>query len=210
MVIKFSAVLLIPTLIALYAICWVQRPGSFPLSRAAIAAGTVLGAVALVVGIVYWPETVRCWTTAVTPLAGLANRETLTGEILFHLGRWFHLPAHRFLFGLNAVATHNAGGHASYLLGMRSDQGWWYYFPVVFAVKSTVAALAAVALLLAAGVWMAAGVWIAPISRQVLSVFRAIPPIAIGLLLPPVLYFAISMSGGINLGMLHILPVYPF
>jgi 4-amino-4-deoxy-L-arabinose transferase-like glycosyltransferase len=26
MVIKFSAVLLIPTLIALYAICWVQRP----------------------------------------------------------------------------------------------------------------------------------------------------------------------------------------
>src|SRR5207237_7550038 len=71
-------------------------------------------------------------------------------------------------------------------------------------------ALAAVALLLAAGLWMAAGVWIAPISQQVLSVFRAVPPIAIGLLLPPVLYFAISMSGGINLGMRHILPVYPF
>ena len=212
MVIKFSAVLLIPTLIALYAICWVQRPGSFPLARAAIAAGVVLGAVVLVVTIVYWPETVRCWKTAVTPLATVADRENLTGRILFRLGRWFHLPAHRFLFGLNAVASHNAGGHASYLLGMRSEQGWWYYFPVVFAVKSTMAALAAAALLMALGVWMAAGVWIAakPISRRVLSTFRAIPPIAIGLFLPPVLYFAISMTGGINIGMRHILPVYPF
>ena len=59
------------------------------------------------------------------------------------------------------VADHNAGGHSSYLLGMRSDTGWWYYFPVVFAVKSTMAALAATLLLLAAGLWqaLAGGEW---------------------------------------------------
>ena len=73
----------------------------------------------------------------------LVVRGNPTGEMLYYLGRKLHLPAHAYLFGLNAVADHNAGGHSSYLLGMRSETGWWYYFPVVFAVKSTMAALAA-------------------------------------------------------------------
>ena len=46
------------------------------------------------------------------------------GKAWFHLGRKLHLPAHAYLFGLNAVADHNAGGHSSYLMGMRSDTGW--------------------------------------------------------------------------------------
>src|ERR1039458_6292056 len=54
-----------------------------------------------------------------------------TGKALFYLGRKLHLPAHAYLLGLNHVADHNAGGHSSYLLGMRSETGWWYYFPVV-------------------------------------------------------------------------------
>jgi hypothetical protein len=116
---------------------------------------------------------------------------------LFFLGRWLHLPAHAYLLGLNHVADHNAGGHSSYLLGMRSETGWWYYFPVVFAVKSTMAALAAAGLLLAAGLWQA---W----KRQSIS------SMALGLALPPLLYFASSMTSGINIGMRHILPVYPF
>ena len=73
--------------------------------------------------------------------------------MLYRAGKWLHLPAHEYLVGLNNVATHNASGHASYLLGQRNDKGWWYYFPVVFGVKSAMAALAAAALLLAAGLW---------------------------------------------------------
>ena len=33
---------------------------------------------------------------------------------------------------------------------------------------------------------------------------------ALGLALPPLFYFAFSMTSGINIGMRHILPVYPF
>jgi hypothetical protein len=124
-------------------------------------------------------------------------RNNAIGNALFVLGGWLHLPAHAYLLGLNHVADHNAGGHSSYLLGMRSETGWWYYFPVVFAVKSTMAALAAAGLLLAAGLWQA---W----KRQSIS------PMALGLALPPLLYFASSMTSGINIGMRHILPVYPF
>ena len=34
-----------------------------------------------------------------------------TGKAWFYLGSKLHLPAHAYLFGLNAVADHNAGGH---------------------------------------------------------------------------------------------------
>jgi hypothetical protein len=194
---KFSAVLLLPALVILYAACWIRRPREFPVRRAVIAAATLAATVVLMVMVVYWPETVRCWRTNVPQLSTLVVRGNPTGEILFYLGRKLHLPAHAYLYGLNAVADHNAGGHPSYLLGMRSDTGWWYYFPVVFAVKSTMAALAAALLLLGAGLWQA---W----RRQWVS------PMTLGLAVPPVVYFVFSMTSGINIGMRHILPVYPF
>jgi hypothetical protein len=194
---KFSAVLLIPSLVILYGACWIRQPKEFPVRRAAVAFATVLATVTLMVAVVYWPETVRCWRTKVPQLSTLVVRGNPTGEILFYLGRKLHLPAHAYLFGLNAVADHNAGGHSSYLLGMRSETGWWYYFPVVFAVKSTIAALIAALLLLGATLWQ---VW----RREWLS------PMTMGLALPPLLYFVFSMTSGINIGMRHILPVYPF
>jgi hypothetical protein len=194
---KFSAVLLLPSLVILYAACWIRRPREFPIRRAAAAIGTLLGVVVVMVAVVYWPETLRCWRTTVPRIDTVAVRTNPTGEALYDLGQWLHLPAHAYLSGLNAVADHNAGGHSSYLLGMRSEKGWWYYFPVVFAVKSTMAALVATLLLLAAGLWQA-------VRRE------WIPPMAMGLALPPLLYFVFSMTSGINIGMRHILPVYPF
>ncbi|HUP04451.1 MAG TPA: hypothetical protein VMU19_10705, partial [Bryobacteraceae bacterium] len=109
--------------------------------------------------------------------------------------RKFRLPDHAFLVGIYAVFEHNFKGHTSYLLGLRSDTGWWYYFPVVFAVKSTIAALVATVFVLAAGIRRG---------------FRAWPIMAIGFVFPPLLYFLASMNSGINIGMRHILPIYPF
>jgi hypothetical protein len=194
---KFSAVLLLPPLAVLYAVCWIRRPREFPVRRAAIAAGTVMATVILMAAVIYWPETVRCFQSNVPRLSPLVARNNVIGKTLFLLGRWFHLPAHAYLLGLNHVADHNAGGHNSYLMGMRSETGWWYYFPVVFAVKSTMAALGATLLMLAAGLWQA---W----RREWIS------PMALGLALPPLFYFVVSMTSGINIGMRHILPVYPF
>ena len=199
MVTKFSAVLLIPTFVVLYAVGWVERPKEFPLRRLAVAGGAIFATLFAGVIAIYWPETVRCLTTRVPRLADVANRGNMAGAILWRLGRTLHLPAHRFLVGLNAVAEHNTGGHASYLMGLRSETGWWYYFPVVFAVKSTIAALAAAAIVLVNGIW-----------RTVRAGLRGIPIMAVGLAFPPVLYFVLSMTSGINIGMRHILPVYPF
>jgi len=68
---------------------------------------------------------------------------------------------------------HNEGGHESYLLGVRSNKGWWYYFPVVFAVKSTATAILALLLLAAAGLW---AIW--------RGAWRGVPLIVFGLAVP--------------------------
>jgi Dolichyl-phosphate-mannose-protein mannosyltransferase len=196
LVTKFSALLLVPGMVILYAIRWWQRPSDFPVRRAVAAGAALVGITVLVAAVVYWPETLRCWRSAVPPLAASVKRGNLIGEALYHAGRWFHLPEHAFLAGLGKVAQHNQGGHPSYLMGVRSDKGWWYYFPVVFAVKSTMAALAAALLLLAAGL---AALW-----------RRSVPFLWLGVLVPPVIYFVFSMTSAINIGMRHILPVYPF
>ncbi len=52
------------------------------------------------------------------------------------------LPAPRFFTGLATLWAHNAAGPASYLLGRRSSSGFWYYYPVVLAIKTPLAFLA--------------------------------------------------------------------
>lgn len=193
---KFSALLLIPPMVILYAIRVVQAsamPWKRTMRDVAMLAATPL----IVIAILYWPETIHSFSSSVPQLALVVNRGNPIGAVLFRLGRWFHLPAHAFFTGLGKVAQHNQAGHPSYLLGMRSDKGWWYYFPVVFAVKSTVAALTATALLLAAGIG-------AILRRPRISFAWC------GLLIPPLTYFVISMTSTINIGMRHILPIYPF
>jgi hypothetical protein len=217
MVVKFSAVLLVPPFVLLFAFEWIRRPRDFGIRRAATAAAALAGVLLVSVVIVYWPESVRCWKargTPATPIpAGEATPLTTAMRVL-------HLPRHTFLTGLNDVVFHNESGHESYLMGIRSDKGLWDYFPVVFAVKSTLTALAAFALLLAAvasASWPTFGSNRTSPSRQRLSAppglhdrLRAIPPMTLGLALPPAIYFAFSMNSAINLGMRHILPIYPF
>ena len=196
LVVKFSALLLAPAIALLYAIRWVQSPAEFPLRRLALTVAVTGGACAAVVGAAYGPETLHSLHSGAPKLHRTLSRHSTAGEALYQVSRRLGLPRHQFFLGLEEVATHNAGGHSTYLLGRLSDSGWWYYFPVVFAVKSTVAALAATLLLLAAGVWS-------------LARWRPVPFPLVALLLPAGLYFLVSTTSGINLGVRHILPVYP-
>jgi hypothetical protein len=199
MVVKFSAILLVPSLVLLYVVCWIRRPAEFPIRRAVGVAVVMFAMLTLTVAVVYWPETIRCFRTRTEALEKVVNQDNFIGLTLAWLGERFHLPAHDYLLGLARVAEHNTGGHPSYLLGMRSTTGFWYYFPVAFAVKSTLAALAALLLVTVLGSWM--------VLRNGL---RSVTPMALGLAVPPLLYFAFSMTSAINLGLRHILPVYPF
>jgi hypothetical protein len=86
----------------------------------------------------------------------------------------------------------------SYLCGQYSKTGWWYYFPLAMAFKTPLATLAALGLALA--YYLARGrQWRGPAEMWTIC--------ALGLL--PAIYMVIAMRQPLDLGIRHVLPVYP-
>ena len=95
--------------------------------------------------------------------------------------------------GLLALQAHVRQGHSAYLLGQVSDVGFWYFYPVVLALRTplTFAVFAAIGVLGAAA-------RAASRSREALA-----PAAVAGALLLAV------MPSTINIGVRHVLVVYP-
>jgi 4-amino-4-deoxy-L-arabinose transferase-like glycosyltransferase len=112
--------------------------------------------------------------------------------VIPRLAAW-HLLPEAYLFGLVDIAT-AAKRDPMFLLGVDYATGRWFYFPVAFLIKSTLGFLA---LLLAApfleNLWKC-GKWRATAY----------------LLVPALMYFGVSLASTMNIGIRHILPVYPF
>jgi hypothetical protein len=102
-----------------------------------------------------------------------------------------HLLPESYTYGLADIVVENE--LFTYLLGTVYLTGRWFYFPVAFTIKSSIALL----LLL-------------PVGLLTPRLYRGHPRRALFLLLPPVVYFAFSLTSGLNIGIRHILPVYPF
>lgn len=103
------------------------------------------------------------------------------------------LPLSEAMIGVLDLFVHNAVGHDSYLLGQFSQSGWWYFFPVVLAVKTPIGLL-----LLAIFGW-------AVVVRR----FRHAPWPQILTAIFPVAILLVCMAARVNLGVRHILPMYP-
>jgi hypothetical protein len=83
---------------------------------------------------------------------------------------------------------------SAFLHGQYSIIGWWYFFPVAFLIKTPVALL----LLALAGTVVCIWRW------------RSFLADASFIILPIAVYFTIAMAQKINIGLRHILPIYPF
>lgn len=105
------------------------------------------------------------------------------------------IPAPLFFVGLAAVRDHAIHGHESFFLGEYRDRGWWYYFPVLIAVKSPIS------LLLATGVGTA--LLLVEARRQRRAQVLLPLAIALGILM-------VGISSPINIGIRHLLPIYAF
>ena len=116
------------------------------------------------------------------------------GVVLSHL--WLPRELKDLVNGIVAVKAHNDNGHLSYLLGEVRRTGWWYFYLVALAVKTPIPLLVAGPVGLA---WLAASGW-----RRRES--WSLAPLAIAL---SILVFASAVSR-INIGIRHILILYPF
>ncbi|MGD0778484.1 MAG: glycosyltransferase family 39 protein [Candidatus Solibacter sp.] len=102
------------------------------------------------------------------------------------------LPFPELFDGIRTVIAHNATGHPAYLLGERSQFGWWYYYPVVLAVKTPLPFLA----LLFIGIAVSLSK-----SNRARAAYWLPMAFSLGI-------FFVSFVSHINIGVRHILPVY--
>lgn len=112
---------------------------------------------------------------------------------MLHILRWI-LPTD-LLMGIYWQLHHTRIGHPASLLGMYSEHGWWYYFPVAFSFKVTIPFLI---LSVASVAWAARRVGREREGRWLV------------LLVPLVLYTALLALSPINIGVRYYLPAYIF
>lgn len=192
---KFSALLLAP--VALLVLTVAVSGGDLTLRRAG---GIVLllfaassFAIWAVYGFHYAPSAIGGWSVSPDQMGSMAAQLPLAGPLLAWADAHHLLPAAYIQgFMLSFTSAENLPG---YLAGEVSTGGWWYYFPLAFLLKTPVA----LTMLAAAG-----GVALA--RRRV--GWGRLDLACLGL--PPAVYLGFAMSTEINLGLRHILPVYPF
>ena len=210
MLTKFSALFVLPVLLLLYLFRWWQQ-GAAPIEGRRLSFGhlaaslaVVAAIAALVIAAAYGPATVRSF--AGPPLQDSLDNSTVMNRALGTLGWFFDLPAHPFFNGLRLVGGMGKVPHPAYLLGRYSNYSWWYYYPVVFAVKTPTAVL-----LLVAG--CAAIVWraLARRPRPALAALRQDSAFRWVVLAAPIaVYTPMLLSAPVALGIRYMLPLFPF
>jgi Dolichyl-phosphate-mannose-protein mannosyltransferase len=195
---KFSMLVIVPTL-AFYLLVrlFIQRRDRKQRAQVLLHSGVMTVVVLLLVNAAYYfqhpaleASDVR-WVEQRSPaLLGFVT----TGV------RWLSkiVPTY-YLFGVYNIELHNHYGHATSLLGQYNDLGWWYYFPVAFALKTTIPFLVLAVVALGWAVW-----------RLTIKQNGKRDKRFLWLVVPVGIYLAISLTSHINIGIRHFLPVYPF
>ena len=200
---KFSCVLLVPMVVLLALVgllrerreaARVGRPPGLLALRGLFLAGAasavvLFGSYAVAMRHMSRPEAAKA--VRIFLVSRQAPEETI-GRILA-ISRLSKEAGH-YAAGLAGIAVQNrTGGGVNYLHGRLSVDGFWEYFFVAFAVKSSLGFLAILA--------VACGV----------AAFRRVRPdlVLLTLVLPPAYLFLTGMATSYNIGIRHMLPVYP-
>ena len=84
---------------------------------------------------------------------------------------------------------------SGFLAGSYRTDGWWWFFPFAFLIKTPISVI----VLFAAGGVLALNRW-----------WRFVDNDAMYVMLPPAVFLAAAMLAKLNIGLRHILPIYPF
>ncbi|MCC6129727.1 MAG: glycosyltransferase family 39 protein [Acidobacteria bacterium] len=203
---KFSAVLLAPLTLALVLLFILKErrdardepdlPPSKPLRHLGglILAGTVAGIVLLATYHVCM-RNMDAEKAARAAELFLKSRGTPAAETetVVRISRLLPEAGH-YLAGLKGIAVQNRlGGNVNYLRGETSVDGFWDYFFVAFAVKSSAAFLVLL------------------VSALLLSLIRRTNPafFEVGLLFPAAFLYLSGIGASYNIGIRHMLPATP-
>lgn len=104
------------------------------------------------------------------------------------------LPAGQVPGGLRDLALDNRGGHTQFFLGEWRHGGWWYFFPILLLVKTPLPFL------------LLCGIGTVGMTRSFMKDrdWRKLAPVVL-----PALILGIAMLSNINIGLRHVLVIYP-
>lgn len=214
---KHSGVLIVPILISLSILEFIRsrreernsatsEVSGSPLLRQAIRWAATLLAIFVIAVTVLWcmyglRSSARPNGAAMTtPLAQFivdAQAQGTHGPVLTSvipaMARW-HLLPEAYLYGLVDVLNVSDPGQPPLLLGKLYPHGRWFYFPIVFFIKSTLGFLALLVLSLLFGSW-----------RRADRFWKLLY-----LIIPPTIILLVAMQSGLNIGYRHVLPIVPF
>lgn len=193
---KFTTVVLAPVIVALLALDSCRKRDR--LRAFAVSAGIIAGmfvaswaAMWAVYGFRYAPGANPGWLFHFEQGSPFGDRFPAFARLAVWADQHKLLPnacAQGFLLGQIKAQTRGA-----YFFGELSKTGWWYYFPVAFLIKTPLAFLA----------FLAGGL------ALVIARSRRFLETAVYLLLPVFVIVGVAMTQRLNIGLRHILPVYP-
>ncbi|MFN3929912.1 MAG: ArnT family glycosyltransferase, partial [Thermoflexus sp.] len=186
---------------------WLRRPTTLRLAATGVALGMALGtktSAVLLLPVILSLGVLACsWhflrmTAELLGVAGLTLWAIYGFEIARLPGTDIFFPAASHLIPFLRLRQHVTEGHPAFLMGETRLRGWWYYFPVAFALKTPMPIL----LLLPPCTYL--------LFRQQLLSMPAITRKWGPVVLFPVLYGISALFSPINIGYRHLLPVLPF
>ncbi|MEI8349160.1 MAG: phospholipid carrier-dependent glycosyltransferase [Candidatus Omnitrophota bacterium] len=132
-------------------------------------------------------QVVDSQTTRLLPFLNTNSRSKVNNFLLR-----IPVPLGEHLLGISGIAKHGKDGHRSYFLGRWSSGGNLLYFVVAFFIKTPISLL----LLL---IW---GIFTLHKDTSLLNRYF--------LAVPPLIYFIVASFSNLQIGVRHLLPMYPF
>ena len=207
---KFSVILLVPLFAILALAWWLVKLGTW---RKAL---KIFILVMLIGYILIWPiYQYHVWNYPAERQvrdAGVALSDypdLIKKPILFATDKPILRPYAQYLTGLLMVFHRAAFGNTTYFLGEVSNLGWKNYFPVVYSIKEplTLHILTLIAFLYAA--WLIKKpFWQNTFQRTGSWIKNHYPEFSMLCFIG--LYWTVSLASSLNIGVRHLLPVFPF
>ncbi len=132
--------------------------------------------------------------------------ESVFVPVLKFMGQNLFLkPLAWYFMGMAMVFAHSVGGHTTYFWGQIGN-GWWYYFPVIFNIKTTIPVLigfySALFLLIVKFIKFLSKNKFGNVFKNYFNELYLLVPVGI--------FFLLGAKSRLNLGVRYILPIYPF
>ena len=148
----------------------------------------------------------RVWRVVVIGLIAFGVLWAVYG---FEVGRVpglpFPVPAATHVKIYQSLLQHYDEGHPTFLMGMNSTHGWWYYFPVAFLIKTPLPML----ILVLVSIMLVVGYGILGIrDGKPASHKSQVAAWTLGLF--PAVHFATALWSSVDIGYRHLLPILPF